>query len=234
MSIPLHLAVIMDGNGRWAKRRMLPRSAGHKRGADAVRTLLQTAHAKGVRYLTVFAFSSENWKRPQDEVDTLMDLFASSLARESASLHANGVRLRFVGDRARFDIALRQQMADAEALTASNSGIHFTVAVNYGGQWDIAQAASRLAERGITHISEESLAAEMSLAFAPDVDLLIRTGGEHRISNFLLWQCAYSELYFTETLWPDFDADELDKALIAFSQRERRFGQTSEQVRQAA
>jgi undecaprenyl diphosphate synthase len=226
-----HLAVIMDGNGRWAKKRMLPRAAGHKKGVDALRALVECCPSRGIEYLTVFAFSSENWRRPGEEVSALMDLFALALAREAANMVRDGVRLRFIGDLSRFSPELRAAMHDAERLTSNNARVHFTIAVNYGGRWDIAQAAARAQAAGVAIDGESSLAPYLSLAFAPDPDLLIRTGGESRISNFLLWQCAYSELYFTETLWPDFDAASLDAALAAFAGRERRFGMTSDQLR---
>jgi undecaprenyl diphosphate synthase len=234
VSIPKHIAVIMDGNGRWAKRRLLPRTAGHKRGVDAVRTLVEAVRARGIGYLTLFAFSSENWRRPHEEVSTLMELFAAAITREAEQLLSNGVRLRFIGDRSRFGERLQASMSEVEQLTAGNDGLHLTVAVNYGGRWDILQAAQRAAATDDGLASEQDFARHLSLAFAPELDLLIRSGGEHRISNFLLWQCAYAELFFTETLWPDFCAQDLDEALEAFAQRERRFGQVSEQLAKAA
>lgn len=224
----------MDGNGRWAKRRLLPRTAGHKRGVEAVRALIEAARTRGIAYVTLFAFSSENWRRPHDEVSTLMELFASAITREAEQLQTNGVRLRFIGDRRRFSDKLQTSMAEIERVTMSNDGLHLTVAVNYGGRWDMLQAAQAAAQSAEGLRDEESLSRYLSLAFAPDPDLLIRTGGEHRLSNFLLWQCAYAELYFTETLWPDFGAQDLDDALAAFAQRERRYGQVSEQLQRAA
>lgn len=231
--MPRHIAVIMDGNGRWAKQRLLPRTAGHKKGVDAARTLITRVGELGISHLTLFAFSSENWARPADEVSSLMELFTLSLTREATKLHANDVKLSFVGDRARFGARLQQQMHEVEALTAHNKRLSLQVAVNYGGRWDIAQAARKAQEAGLA-VTEESIHQHMSLAGLPEPELLIRTGGECRLSNFLLWQCAYSELYFSEVLWPDFDERELDTALEWFSQRERRFGRTSEQVRAAA
>lgn len=224
----------MDGNGRWAKRRLLPRTAGHKRGVEAVRALIEAARTRGIAYVTLFAFSSENWRRPHDEVSTLMELFASAITREAEQLQTNGVRLRFIGDRRRFSDKLQTSMAEIERVTMANDGLHLTVAVNYGGRWDMLQAAQAAAQSAEGLRDEESLSRYLSLAFAPDPDLLIRTGGEHRLSNFLLWQCAYAELYFTETLWPDFGAQDLDDALAAFAQRERRYGQVSEQLQRAA
>jgi undecaprenyl diphosphate synthase len=231
--VPQHIAVIMDGNGRWAQRRLLPRTAGHKKGVDAVRELIEQSAKLGVRYLTVFAFSSENWSRPEEEVSSLMELFAMALAREATKLHANDVKLSFIGERSRFSARLQQQMAEVEELTANNQRLAVHVAVNYGGRWDIAQAARKAVDAGEA-LTEQALHSHMSLSHLPEPELLIRTGGERRISNFLLWQCAYSELYFTDVLWPDFDAQVLRIALEWFAQRERRFGRTSEQVRAAA
>ncbi len=235
-AVPRHVAIIMDGNGRWATARHLPRVSGHSRGIDAVRAAVEQAGRRGVEYLTLFAFSSENWRRPQDEVSTLMRLFVSALQKEVGKLKEQGVRLRVVGDRAAFDPALQRLIHEAEQATAGNARLHLTVCASYGGRWDLVQAvrsllatspdAAALAER----LTEQQLAAHLGLAFAPDPDLLIRTGGEQRISNFLLWQCAYSELYFTHTLWPDFDAAAFDAALAWYATRERRFGQTSAQV----
>ncbi len=227
-SLPHHVAIVMDGNGRWAQKRWLPRVAGHKQGVDALRGVVQACVERGIRVLTVFAFSSENWNRPVEEVSGLMDLLALALSREVPRLLDNGVRLHFPGDRSRLSSKLAQSLAGAEQATAAQDRLVLNVCFNYGGRWDIAQAARRLAERG-EPINEESLSRAMALAHVPDPDLLIRTGGEQRISNFLLWQTAYSELVFTDCLWPDFDAAELDKALGEFARRERRFGQTSEQ-----
>ncbi len=235
-AVPRHVAIIMDGNGRWATARHLPRVSGHSRGVDAVRAVVEQAGRRGVEYLTLFAFSSENWKRPQDEVSTLMRLFVAALQREVGKLSANGVRLRVVGELAAFDPQLRELIHEAERMTAANSRLNLTVCASYGGRWDIVQSVRSLIEaagdpRALADtLSEEMLAAHLGLAFAPDPDLLIRTGGEQRISNFLLWQCAYSELYFTNALWPDFDAAAFDAALAWYATRERRFGQTSAQV----
>jgi undecaprenyl diphosphate synthase len=229
-ALPRHLAVIMDGNGRWAQRRFLPRTAGHRAGVKSTRLLVENAARRGIEIVTVFAFSSENWKRPADEVGVLMDLFLRSLNREVAELHENGIRLRFIGDRAAFSAALREEMARAEALTAGNTRLQFIVAVGYGGRWDIVQAVRGLVERAALGelradaVTEDSLASCLSLAGIPDPDLLIRTGGERRVSNFLMWHFAYTELYFCETLWPDFDEAALDEALAWYAGRQRRFG----------
>ncbi len=229
MSTPHHVAIVMDGNGRWATRRYLPRVAGHKKGMDALRACVRHCDVRGVKVLTVFAFSSENWSRPADEVSSLMELLAVALAREVPQLNAEGVRLHFVGDRAALSEKVRAGLAQAEAATAANQRLIFNVCFNYGGRWDIAQAAARLAARGLP-IDEQNLGAAMALAHVPDPDLVIRTGGEQRLSNFLLWQAAYSELYFSEKLWPEFDDAALDEALADYAARERRFGKTSEQV----
>ncbi len=227
--LPRHVAIVMDGNGRWAQKRFLPRVAGHKQGVDALRRTVQNCIDRGIGVLTVFAFSSENWNRPADEVSGLMDLLALALSREVPRLHDNGVRLFFPGDRGVLSARVQKALADAEALTAGNRRLVLNVCFNYGGRWDIAQAARRLVAQG-RDITEQALAETTALAHAGDPDLLIRTGGEMRISNFLLWQCAYSELVFTSCLWPDFDAAELDRALADYAGRERRFGQTSAQV----
>ena len=219
----------MDGNGRWANKRFLPRVAGHKQGVDSLRRCARACQARGVRVLTVFAFSSENWNRPTDEVSGLMDLFGAALVREVPSLLAQGVRLRIVGERSGLSAHVMAALVEAESRTAHNTALVFNVCFNYGGRWDIAQAAARLAGRG-EPITELSLDRALALAHVPDPDLLIRTGGEMRISNFLLWQAAYSELYFSDKLWPDFDEAELDAAIAAYGQRERRFGKTSSQV----
>jgi undecaprenyl diphosphate synthase len=227
--IPHHIAIVMDGNGRWATKRFLPRVAGHKRGVDALRACVRRCGDIGVRVLTVFAFSSENWNRPADEVSGLMELLAVALSREVPQLHSEGVRIHFVGDRTRLSEKVRNGLAQAEAVTAGNTRLTFNICFNYGGRWDIAQAAARLAAAG-AEITEQSLAGAMALAHVPDPDLVIRTGGEQRISNFLLWQAAYSELYFTDKLWPEFDNAALDAAIADYGGRERRFGRTSEQV----
>ena len=223
----------MDGNGRWAKRRLLPRIAGHRQGVESLRRCIRACAERGVQALTVFAFSSENWSRPPEEVGGLMELMAKALAREVPELRQNGIRLRFVGERASLSERMKAGLAEAEAATAAGTGMGLNVCFNYGGRWDITQAAASLAARG-EPITEAALAGAMALAYVSDPDLLIRTGGEQRISNFLLWQCAYSELVFSERLWPDFDEAALDEALAAYAARERRFGQTSEQLAQPA
>ena len=232
--VPRHVAIIMDGNGRWAKRRRLPRIAGHKRGVESVRATVKACAEHGVGYLTLFAFSSENWRRPADEVALLMQLFIAALENEVQKLHRNGIRLKVIGERGRFDPKIQALIAEGERLTAGNAGLTLTIAANYGGRWDILQALSRLvredpaaAARGI---AEDELAPYLSMSYAPEPDLFIRTGGEQRVSNFLLWQMAYTELHFTETLWPDFDAAALESAFASYRQRERRFGRTSEQL----
>jgi len=223
----------MDGNGRWAKKRFLPRVAGHKQGVDALRSTVQACIDRGVQVLTVFAFSSENWNRPVDEVSGLMELLALALSREVPKLHQSGVQLHFPGDRTALSPRVQKALAEAEALTADNNSLVLNVCFNYGGRWDIAQAARRLAAEG-REITEKTLSETTALAHVGDPDLLIRTGGEMRISNFLLWQSAYTEMVFTPCLWPDFDARALDQALVDYASRERRFGQTSEQVTPAA
>ncbi|MDB5873548.1 MAG: uppS [Ramlibacter sp.] len=227
--IPHHVAIVMDGNGRWATRRFLPRVAGHKKGMDALRACVRHCGERGVKVLTVFAFSSENWNRPAEEVSSLMELLAAALSREVPQLKGEGVRIHFVGERAALSDKVRAGLAQAEADTAGNTRLIFNVCFNYGGRWDIAQAAARLAAQGQT-ITEQSLDGALALSHVPDPDLLIRTGGEQRLSNFLLWQAAYAELYFSDKLWPEFDSAALDEALAAFAARERRFGMTSEQV----
>ena len=219
----------MDGNGRWATKRFLPRIAGHKQGVDSLSRCVRACLDRGISVLTVFAFSSENWNRPAEEVSGLMELLAYSLSKEVPSLNTNGVQLRFVGDRQRLSEKVQAGLAQAELDTSANQRLIFNVCFNYGGRWDIAQAASRLASRGDA-ITELSLDREMALAHVPDPDLLIRTGGELRISNFLLWQAAYSELHFSDKLWPEFDEAALDEAIAIFRTRERRFGKTSAQV----
>jgi undecaprenyl diphosphate synthase len=236
MSIPRHIAVIMDGNGRWAQRRRRPRIIGHRAGARAVATCIDFCLERGIGALTLFAFSSENWGRPEDEVGGLMKLFMHVLEREVAELHRRGVRIRFIGDMQRFSPAIRERMRNAEALTAANATLSLNIAASYGGRQDIACAARALAEDVAAgrlapeDIDEAAVATRIALADLPAPDLLIRTGGDQRISNFLLWQLAYAELWFTETLWPDLDAATLQRALDEFSGRERRFGLTGRQV----
>ena len=227
--VPHHIAIVMDGNGRWATRRYLPRVAGHKKGVDALRACVRHCGERGVRVLTVFAFSSENWNRPPEEVTGLMELLVLALSREVPQLHAEGVRIIFVGNRAALSEKVRAGLQQAEAATASNQRLVFNICFNYGGRWDIAQAAAGLAANGRA-ITEASLDRAMALAHVPDPDLLIRTGGEQRISNFLLWQAAYAELFFSDKLWPDFDEAAIDEAIEDFAGRERRFGMTSEQL----
>lgn len=234
--MPRHVAIIMDGNNRWAKRRMLPGVAGHKAGVSAVRAVIKVCAEAQVEVLTLFAFSSENWQRPADEVSALMDLFLAALRRESRKLNENGIQLRIIGDRSRFHPELQAAMLQAEALTAGNRRFVLQVAANYGGQWDIVQATRQLAERVQRgelqpgEITAEALQACLSGADLPLPDLCIRTGGEHRISNFLLWQLAYAELYFSDLFWPDFKHEAMRDALADFARRQRRFGMTSEQV----
>ena len=227
--VPHHVAIVMDGNGRWATKRFLPRIAGHKQGVDSLSRCVRACVERGIGILTVFAFSSENWSRPAEEVSGLMELMILSLAKEVKSLNANKIRLHFVGNRAQLSEKVQAGLAKAEASTAGNQRLIFNVCFNYGGRWDIAQAAQKLVSRGEA-ISELSLDRAMALAHVPDPDLLIRTGGELRISNFLLWQAAYSELHFSDKLWPEFDEAALDEAIAVFRARERRFGQTSAQV----
>lgn len=227
--VPKHIAIVMDGNGRWATKRFLPRIAGHKQGVEVLKRIVKACAHRGVGTLTVFAFSSENWSRPQDEVSGLMDLLAIALSREVSQLHRDGVRLQFIGSRQDLSVRVQDGLLEAEKLTADNHRLNLNVCFNYGGRWDIADAASRLAKAG-TPITVESLAQHVSTAACGDPDLLIRTGGEMRLSNFLLWQAAYSELYFSELLWPDFDDASLDLAIAEFSSRERRFGKTAQQI----
>jgi len=231
-SVPRHIAIIMDGNGRWATKRYMPRVAGHGKGVEAVRTIVEACVERGVEYLTLFAFSSENWRRPADEVSLLMRLFVTALEREVSKMHANGIRLKVIGDLGRFDEKLQDLIASAERRTANNARLTVTICANYGGRWDIMQAVSKMikANPGATDFSEEELAPHLAMAYAPEPDLFIRTGGEERISNFLLWQLAYTEFYFTETYWPDFDGGALDDAIASYQQRERRFGRTSQQL----
>ena len=233
--VPRHVAIIMDGNGRWAQGRRLPRIAGHRRGAEAVRATVRACADRGISYLTLFAFSSENWRRPAEEVALLLKLFKSALQNEVDKLHANGVRLKVVGDTSRFDPKLRKLIERGEELTAGNRELTLTVAANYGGRWDILQAMSQFLKKnpGAETVDEAAISPYLAMSYAPEPDLFIRTGGEQRISNFLLWQLAYTELYFTESLWPDFDAAALDLAITSYRSRERRFGRTSEQLEEA-
>jgi len=229
--VPRHVAIIMDGNGRWAKKRFLPRVAGHRKGVEAVREVVKACASSGVEYLTLFAFSSENWRRPAEEVSVLMQLFLRALEQEVTKLHDNDIRFKVAGDLSPFDPRIVELIRRGEDLTADNTRLTLTVAANYGGRWDILQAANRCREADPrAEITEERLARYLSMAYAPEPDLFIRTGGEERVSNFLLWQLAYTELYFTETLWPDFGAAPLEAAFDSFRSRERRFGRTSEQL----
>jgi undecaprenyl diphosphate synthase len=232
-AMPQHVAVIMDGNGRWAKKRFLPRVAGHVKGVELVREMVRACLERGIRYLTLFAFSSENWRRPQEEVSLLMQLFVKALEQEVEKLDRNGVRLRIIGDLSRFDPHLQELIRKGEEKTAGNTNLDLTIAANYGGRWDIMQAMNRMLAAHPDKREgwqEADLESYLSMSFAPEPDLFIRTGGEERISNFLLWQLAYTELYFTPTLWPEFDTAEFDKAITSFQKRERRFGRTSEQL----
>ncbi|MBD8514990.1 isoprenyl transferase [Photobacterium sp. WH77] len=236
-NLPKHVAIIMDGNGRWAKAKGKARVFGHKAGVEAVRKTVSAASRIGIQVVTLFAFSSENWRRPEDEVSLLMELFLTVLGREVKRLHKNNIRLKIIGDTSRFSQRLQDKITAAETLTAGNTGMVLNVAANYGGQWDILQAtqalAREVAEQGLTpdDITEDMLAARLSTSGLPDVDLLIRTSGECRISNFMLWQTAYAELYFTPQLWPDFDENTLADAIAWFMDRERRFGCTGEQIK---
>ncbi|HSI37848.1 MAG TPA: polyprenyl diphosphate synthase [Methylotenera sp.] len=231
--VPKHIAVIMDGNGRWARKRFLPRIAGHKRGVETVRELVKSCVSLKVEYLTLFAFSSENWRRPSEEVTFLMGLFMDALQREVTKLHQNNIKLIMIGDRSRFDAVLVAKIEASEQLTANNTGLTLTVAANYGGRWDVLQAVNKmqLATPQLTgYYREDHLVPYLSMNYAPEPDLFIRTGGEKRISNFLLWQLAYTELYFTDTLWPDFNLEAFNLAIQSYQKRERRFGRTSEQL----
>jgi undecaprenyl diphosphate synthase len=232
IEVPRHVVIIMDGNGRWAKKRLLPRVAGHAQGVERVRDTVEACIERGIEYLTLFAFSSENWRRPQEEVTRLMELFVMALEREVSRMHRNGVCLKVVGDLGRFDARLRELIAQGEAQTLENTRLTLTVCANYGGRWDILNAVNtwRREHPNATELSEDALAGYLSMPYAPEPDLFIRTGGEQRISNFLLWQLAYSELYFTDTLWPDFNGQALDLAIASYRKRERRFGRTSEQL----
>lgn len=227
--VPHHIAIVMDGNGRWANKRYLPRIAGHRQGVESLKRCAKACDERGIRVLTVFAFSSENWKRPTEEVSGLMDLFAMALTREVKQLKEDGVQLRFVGDRRGLSPRVLRSMEEGEAATAHNTRLTLNACFNYGGRWDVAQAAQKVLDQGLP-ITETNLNRVMSLAHVPDPDLVIRTGGEHRLSNFLLWQAAYSEFFFTDVLWPDFDEAALDLAIASFAQRERRFGMTSDQL----
>ncbi len=230
---PKHIAIIMDGNGRWAKKRLLPRIAGHKQGLEAVRSIIKACSIHEVKYLTLFAFSTENWRRPADEVSFLMSLFMEALKREVEKLHQNNVRFKLIGDRSLFDLPLQQAILDAELLTQSNTGLVLTIAANYGGRWDILQAVNQMIKQspseGMSY-QEQDLLPHLTTSDLPEPDLFIRTGGEQRVSNFMLWQLAYSEMYFTNTLWPDFDEKSLLEAFQFYQSRERRFGRTSEQL----
>ena len=231
--VPRHVAIIMDGNGRWAKKRFLPRFAGHSRGVETVRQAVRYCLRHGIEYLTLFAFSSENWRRPAEEVSLLMQLFNKALRQEVEKLHDNGVRLRIIGDRSRFNEELQSLILESEEKTAANDKLTLSIAANYGGRWDMLQAMNRMAKElpeKVGRWDEDDLVPYLSMNYAPEPDLFIRTGGEERISNFLLWQLAYTELYFTKTLWPEFDSKAFDKAVASYQQRERRFGQTSEQL----
>ena len=235
VALPAHIAIVMDGNGRWAEARGETRAAGHRAGLEPVRGIIRECTRLGVQALTLFAFSSETWRRPEIEVAAIMGLFMEALDREVEELHANGVRLRVIGNRQRLSVRLQQRIAEVEALTASNGGLRLQIAVSYGGRWDLVEAARRLAVRAASGalqpsaIDEATLAAELQLADVPDPDLFIRTGGDHRVSNFLLWNIAYAELFFTDVLWPQFDETVLAEAIADFTSRERRFGLTGQQ-----
>jgi undecaprenyl diphosphate synthase len=239
-TVPQHVAIIMDGNGRWAAKRLLPRTAGHARGVQSVRSAVETCGKLGVRYLTLFAFSSENWRRPADEVSLLMRLFVQVLEKEVLRLQEKGVRLRVVGDLSAFEPRLQELIEQAQSKTAHNDQLHLTIAANYGGRWDVLQAMRKMLQaspelaQNTDQINEPELTEHLSMAWAPEPDLFIRTGGEQRISNFLIWQLAYTELFFTDCYWPDFNSDELKKAFEWYRNRERRFGRTSAQLQAAA
>ena len=236
VQVPQHVCIIMDGNGRWAKKRLMPRTFGHRKGVDITRKAIEFFARSGVKNLTLFAFSSENWNRPDEEVSTLMELFIQSLQQNSAELNDKNILIRFIGDRKDFSQELQDQIAKSESLTADNQLMNLNIAANYGGQWDILNAVKSIAEKvarddvTIDQIDLPMLRSALSLAETPDPDLFIRTGGEQRISNFLLWQLAYTELYFTDVLWPDFSEQEMQKALDTYSLRQRRYGKTSEQM----
>jgi undecaprenyl diphosphate synthase len=233
--VPRHVAIIMDGNGRWAKSRSLPRIVGHKNGIEAVRTAVKACIERGVSYLTLFAFSSENWRRPTEEVSYLMQLFITVLKQEVIKLHENGIRFKVIGDLTKFEPKIIEFIRNGEEMTAANTRLTLTIAANYGGRWDIMRAVRKMHmqdQKLITNFVEEDLSQHFAMNYAPEPDLFIRTGGEQRISNFLLWDLAYTELYFTNTLWPDFNAASLDLAIQSYQQRERRFGRTSEQLQE--
>ncbi|PHS24803.1 MAG: di-trans,poly-cis-decaprenylcistransferase [Methylophaga sp.] len=237
--VPQHIAIIMDGNGRWAKQRHQPRFMGHRAGVKAVENIVKHCAELGVSVLSLFAFSSENWRRPNKEVSLLMELFALSLKQQAKRLHKNNIRLQIIGDISKFSDSLQKQITQAQQLTADNTGLIINIAANYGGRWDIVQAVQKVAEQVASgdvqaeDITEDMIGAELTTASIAEPDLFIRTGGEQRVSNFMLWQMAYTEFYFSETLWPDFDAEQLDHAILSFNKRERRFGKTSEQVQQS-
>ena len=233
--IPRHVAIIMDGNGRWAKSRLLPRIVGHKNGIEAVRTAVKACIERGINYLTLFAFSSENWRRPTEEVSYLMQLFTTVLKQEVIKLHKNGIRFKVIGDLTKFEPKIIEFIRNGEEMTTANTRLTLTIAANYGGRWDIMRAVRKMHmqdQKLINNFVEEDLSQHFAMNYAPEPDLFIRTGGEQRISNFLLWDLAYTELYFTSTLWPDFNADSLDLAIQSYQQRERRFGRTSEQLQE--
>ncbi|WP_438970487.1 isoprenyl transferase [Methylophaga sp.] len=238
VNIPNHIAIIMDGNGRWAKKRLQPRFMGHRAGVKAVESIVKHCAQRGVQVLSLFAFSSENWRRPGKEVSLLMELFSHALSKQVKKLHENNIKLCIVGDLEKFSPALKQQIFDAQTLTADNTGLILNIAANYGGRWDVTQSVRQLAQQvrdgdlDPDTISEEMIDQHLTTANLPEPDLFIRTGGEQRVSNFMLWQMAYTEFYFTDVLWPEFDALALDKAIMSFSLRERRFGRTSEQLQE--
>jgi len=235
-NVPRHVAIVMDGNGRWAEKRNKHRTFGHKAGVDAVRASVSYARKTGIESLTLFAFSSENWKRPKDEISILMELFSLVLKSEVKKLHKNNIKLKVIGDINGFDTKLRKKIADAENLTSHNTALTLNIAANYGGRWDIVQATKSIAQRvhdkkiNVDEITEQTIESHLSTTGLPQLDLLIRTGGDHRLSNFLLWQCAYAEFYFSESLWPDFDQSMFQSAVDDYAQRQRRFGQTGEQI----
>ena len=237
-TLPQHIAIIMDGNGRWAKQRFLPRAFGHRAGVETVRKIVKSCAQKQIKVLSLFAFSSENWRRPQQEVNDLMDLFLTNLHKEVKELHENHLQLRFIGNRSHFNDELRKKIDEVEQLTSKNKGMVLVIATDYGGQWDIYQAVQRLiidieaGKLSSKEMTEKDIANRLSFADLPDPDLFIRTSGELRISNFMLWQLAYTELYFTPTLWPDFDDNELEQALNHFNKRERRYGLSGDQIKQ--
>lgn len=236
VNIPKHIAIIMDGNGRWAKQRLQPRFMGHRAGVKAVEGIVKRCAELGVEVLSLFAFSSENWRRPGKEVSLLMELFSHALSNQVKKLHENNIKLQIIGDLDRFSDALRQQIEQAQRLTEDNTGLTLNIAANYGGRWDVTQSVRQLAQQvangelAADAITEQSINEHLTTAAIAEPDLFIRTGGEQRVSNFLLWQMAYTEFYFTDVLWPEFDAKQLDRAIASFSQRERRFGRTSEQL----